>query len=293
MNPDDGELESFLWWMCERQRMWEKKQRDELPLTDDPILKKWHFCNVHRELDSGTQYLLRIVEQADDTAQAELLNILVYRFFNRPRTHERIGGWLPPKVWRPEQTVQILRMTKERGETVFSPAYRVVTEDYGYEDKIGNILYGIIQDEFLPYLDEWTENLLRTPSLEWAHSQLQDLRGVGPFLAYELVTDLNYFWWEDLSECDFVNIGGGAEWGLELIFGTAHEDQVYWLHDRMDELFGEYGLEFPYWEKKSHLTLRDIEHSLCEWRKYRTIEKTGTGHRRYDPTYQDTFDTFV
>lgn len=113
---------------------------------------------------------------------------------------------------------------------------------------------------------------------------LTHLTGIGDFLAYELVTDLNYELL-DFSENDFVNVGPSAEKGIDVIWpGTEdYEDKVTYIVRYFDDLLREYGLEFLYWEEKPGVTARDIEHSFCEFFKEWRVRHQGGRTRRYDP----------
>ena len=290
-------LGEFLWWMCERQRIWHRRHVEEQkpPWTTDEILQEYHFCNIHRELDRGTQYYLDNIRDLNPPTDEDiLLNTIFYRFFNRPETMRTIGWPIPKDKWSPSRVAESLHVVAH-SNPVFSSAYRVTTQAHADADnKIDNIVYGIFRDDILENWDYYTDAILDAPHLQDAWGNLQEIPGVGDFLAYEIVTDLNYIVLP-FSEDDFVNIGPGAEKGLDYIFDEVSEDNLRWLCDNQATLFEEFDLDYPYWEQKSHLTLRDWEHAACEFRKYVEIAEEGAEKRRFDvPDYnQDTFDDFL
>lgn len=263
---DRENLKEFLWWMCERQRIWQRRfqRREEPPWTEDPVLQDYHFCNVYRELDRGTQYYLEEISTAGSEEDI-VFNTILYRFFNRPSTYRRLGGFTPVDEFDVDTAVHNLKVLDE---SVFSSAYRVTTHKWAESDsKIENILYGIIRDDLLENWDTYVDSILNADSLVVAFTTVTDIRGIGDFLGYEIVTDLNY----DLlsfSENDFVNVGPGAEGGLEKIFDDTSKEHIYWVQEKQEELFDLFDLDFPYWSEKPELTLRDFEHSMCEWRKW-------------------------
>jgi len=129
---------------------------------------------------------------------------------------------------------------------------------------------------------------------------------VGTFLGYEIWTDLTYFnfFKQGWSDNDFVNLGPGAIWGLALMSGLEKPQKelregykglgvelTKWLRDTQEYWFNklyEEGLIEPKWEEIAYkeafsntpyLSLRNIEHSLCEFRKYWRL-KQGKGKKR-------------
>lgn len=288
---NDENLDRLLWWMCERQQIWRRRHLYEQPppWTDDEILANYRFCNVHRRLDAGTQYYLDEVDELRNHDEI-LLNTIVYRFFNRPETMRSLGGFQSVDEWDTDLAAESLHVLNQNNP-VFSPAYRVSTQDWvGADNKIDNILYGVIKNDLLNDLGGYVSRIIHADSMEESWERLQDLRGVGPFLAYELVTDLNYTVLP-FTENDFVNIGPGAEQGLEYIFEDIGPHNLRWLREYQEDLFTAHDKQFPYWEEKPELTLRDFEHSACEFATYMGIKRGEQSGRSYDTDdyFQTTF----
>ncbi|WP_136396912.1 nucleotide kinase domain-containing protein [Natrinema thermotolerans] len=286
-------LEEFLWFMCERQRIYERRFIDDQdpPWTDSDVLQEYHFCNVYRRLDYTTQHLLDEVLTRENDRDV-FFNTVIYRFFNRPKTFQSIGGFTPVDRFDPDGMCHALRLYEE-DHPLFSSAYRVTTHSWADSDsKAVNIVKGIIRDDLLANFDYYCESVLEAESMEDAFEVLCELNGVGEFLAYEMVIDLNY---ELLpfSENDFVNIGPGSSSGLMIIFNEVHEDWLHWMVDRQEDLFAEFDLTFPYWEKR--LTLRSFEHALCEYQKFVGIKEQDEVRRKFSPRdhAQDTLEDFA
>lgn len=283
MNTD--QLEKFLGWMCERQKIFKRRfvEDEEPPWTEDEVLREHHFCNVYRELDAGTQYLLEnIVDNSDN--RDVFFNIVWYRFLNNPESYEAAGGFTPVGDFCPPQIVDRLEAWSET-HSVFSPAYRVSAHRFAdSESKIENIVYGIIRDDVIGHLDAYLSDLLHADDMAECFDALKQITAVGDFLAYELLTDLNYSFLP-YTENDFVNVGPGAAKGLDLIFEEPEEDHIWWLMKNQDELFDKYNLDFWYWngDHEKRLTLRDFEHSLCEFQKYVRAQQGEGTVRLFDP----------
>jgi len=121
---------------------------------------------------------------------------------------------------------------------------------------------------------------------------LKKIPGISDFLAYEIWTDLTYFnfFKQGWSDNDFVNVGPGARWGLNIMMGNDTKDflipsedypkLVYLLRDEMPKALEELGLKEEWlkiafkgaYSNVPFLSLRNIEHSVCEFRKYWRIK---------------------
>ncbi len=88
------------------------------------------------------------------------------------------------------------------------------------------------------------------------------------------------------DEDNWVNVGPGAKIGSDLIFPdrkiTPYEQVVHRLRYSQKENFKRLGLDFKYLDGKE-LTLRNIEHSLCEYGKYWKLSNSvGKNRMRFE-----------
>lgn len=294
------ELRSFFEFITERQNIYKRRFIDEepFPWTDDDVMRVYHFCNVYRELDRGTRLVRnRILSQEDD--RDVFFNTIVYRLVNRPKTFDIIGGFTPVDEFDADWVVRQLHVYAQDNK-IFSPAYRISANRFADSDwKIDNVFYGIIRDDLLEYLPEYWMGVVHADSMEIVHKVLTQIRGIGDFIAYEIVTDLNY---ELLpfSENDFVNVGPGAKKGIEIIWGDVrhYETKIEYLVENQEALFDQFDLDFFYCngEHEKRLTLRDMEHSLCEFAKWWRVTHEDGSTRRYelsDHPDQEKMDEFT
>lgn len=302
MDYHDDYMEEFLWWMRERQKIYIKRfvENEDPPWSENEIFQNYHFCNVHRELDYGTMYALDNILLDEYDNEDVLLNTIIYRFFNRPETFDRLGGFTTAEEFDAEVAVETLDLYSKENP-LFSSAYRVTTQEWADADtKHENILVGIIQDDLIANLEEYTARILGADSLEQAFKLTKTIDGVGDFLAYEVVTDLNYRQLP-FSENDFVNVGPGAAQGLYQIFESTEPSKIHWLQENQESLWDEFGTDFPYLREpkfsfqKFTLTCRDFEHSLCEANKFWGIKERDEDRRRFEPRdyQQDSLADFV
>lgn len=284
VGPNGPEIDDtepgFYNYVGKRERIRQRKVIGEMnpPWTSDPILQEYHFCNVKRQYDAGTRFYLKHVAPRSqttfrgETAIAEDLFIwtIIYRLLNYPDSYREIEDLIDGRDTDFEAIVATL---DDREERVFSSAYRVggynATE---YSGKLEQLFYGGLRDDLMPRFDELCEATMYADSLEEANQPLRDVTGFGEFLVFEITTDLNYIWF-DFHEDDFVNVGPGAEKGLDQIYNDVddYEAKLRDLQSKQDEYLPE---DFPY------LTARDIEHSLCEYAKHMRV-KNGGSTRKY------------
>ena len=126
------------------------------------------------------------------------------------------------------------------------------------------------------------DEIKQADSLEEVFNVLLTIDKVGPFYAYEIVCDLVMKGIIPFRLDDWVNCGPGCKTGLDLIFPNrnyiGYDKALHWLRNNQRRFFKKLGLSFPYWKGKE-LSLRNIEHSLCEFSKYWKL-KRGLGRYR-------------
>lgn len=74
-------IRAFFEFVFDRQQVWHRRSRLCLPApwSDDDILRNYRFCNVYRELDGGTQAIVKYLKP-DISPEQKLFNIVAYRF---------------------------------------------------------------------------------------------------------------------------------------------------------------------------------------------------------------------
>lgn len=289
---------AFFEFIYKRHLIWYKRfvLKQEPPWTLDPILQKYKVINMYRELDACTRYLH---DKLKDVKNREkfLLNTAFYRFFNRRRLYESLGIGLLDTL---DDTIkakilQACDRLQKDGKPIFNDAYLISSGEKGTK-KHYSILDNLQATDFHALVREIDQS--KTP--EASLKVIQTIPMVGPFLACEIWTDLSYnnFFPQGWTDNDFVNIGPGAQWGLEIVFALSkpssselHEKLAY-LHKlqetRLPEVHRELGeslswKEIAYTGASSHypfLSLTNLEGALCEFRKYWNL-RNGRGKRRY------------
>lgn len=288
--PSSG-VADFYEYVTKRQQVYVRKEVEgnPPPWTSDPVLREHHFCNIRREWDAGTRFYLQEVvpgaADGPDEACAEDLFIrtVVYRVLNRPESYEEIEHYLNGAESDIEGIVETLREKQAQGKTIFSSAYRLGGPNHTeYDDKLGQLLYGGIRDDLMPRFQKICHDTMFADNFEKANQPLRDVRGLGEFFAYEVTTDLNYVWF-DFDADDFVNVGPGAEDGLERIYSDHIGDYEAMLRELQSEQGRFLPDDFPFMDADPYLTARDIEHSLCEYSKFVRVRNGNGQTRKYKP----------
>lgn len=286
MNPKT--FRRFWRFVNERQLVWRRRfvDKEKAPWTDNPTLQEFQFTNVFRELDRGTLWLTENITSLDDKylpPKEKLFNIILYRLFNHIPTYEFLykdsaGKLIPPhhNEWKWKAQAKALRKWREEGHQVFTSAFTVTGAAFaGSSNKIDNICYLVHEINHFLYKLGWWDAIWNAPTMEEAWKQLRKVRGFGPFLAYEIVIDINYAhrrWGED----KFVNPGPGAKRGINAIYPDINRvpDYVLAMEHLQSVQRKMLPTGFPYTKDVPKLmSKRNIEHSLCEFQKYEKRRK--------------------
>lgn len=278
-------IDGFYKFMEERQRIWYKKEilKLEFPWTDDPILRDYKFCNNCRESDRGSIYLIdRVINNASLTLEEKVFNIFVYRFFNVYGLFENIfESTLNPRTFEVQKYEKILEKAMESNIPIWSNAYIICQaihdRTYGKRGKHIQVLLALkllsIQINEYDYVGELKE--VSSDHIE-ALRKITLVKMVGSFLGGQILLDLTYLGIFKFGGNDFCVIGPGASKGIEMMTGKSlsNQDMIEFCMD----LRKHQGLKLPSdWEiiaykspyhKSQFLSLMNIQHVCCEYRKY-------------------------
>ena len=270
--PNDS-IKRFFLFCKERHAIWHKRflLKEPPPWTEDPILRERKFTNIYRELDRGTVYLW---EHAKSLPRDEMyFAVIAFRYLNNWKIFEQIGG-IPSTSADFERIRQQLRQLRDRGISIFSRAYRTICAipmGAFRVDAYVDLLQRISKNDHVNFLHRAAKD---APTAELFYESFLTLPHVGPFLAYEIYSDIirldpEVKWSED----DFVHIGPGAERGLSYIFKAPYDGV-----EKAKQLRKVQKKYLP--TEFKELTLRNIEHSLCEWGKLCAIQDETQKTRR-------------
>ena len=287
--------DDFWRFVCERQLIWHRRfvLKQPPPWTTNKWLRDYKFTNVYRELDRGSIWLRNHVisywnpSKPIAANQANLVwRIVLYRLLNRVGTFEKVGI---PNFWEwPSEGGEWISSLRalHRKECIFTSAHLTLPTHKEGKSKLTTYREAL-QDLFEKLLTLY-ERICQADSLEQVFNILLDIHCVGPFISYEVCIDLMYANLIPFTENDWANAGPGCRKGIALLF-----PQSFWkkrfleamrdLQREQQQQFLRLGLDFPYYQGKL-LSLRNIEHSLCEYSKYWSLQRgVGKVRQRFQP----------
>lgn len=266
--------ESLFWyWISERHAIYLRRlQGKPKPWTTDPILRDCKFTNPFREHDRGTVWLREnfLQPHREDDPQLVLFNVSWYRMFNWWKTGELLG-WQTD--WPITYVKEKLTYQLAQGHQVFTGAH-IIRSEFG-RPKIDSIVD--VCSNIWSMKDHLVTIARNTRSLQNTFEHLLTIPYIGPFMAYEIVTDLRHTRvLEDATDMySWANPGPGAKRGLERL-GLEWKPDAKAI-EAMQGLLARSRANLPEWVPD--LEMRDIEHSLCEVDKMCRV-KFGGGQPR-------------
>lgn len=274
------QTQSLLNFMHERHSIYIKKEMGRKPpWSKDPILQKYYFCNVYRELDKVTIAIKNYIRKPYAKNNNLWFMLAIARQFNLPSTlfsimNERL--W-PVEKWEPRKIKDLLSHLKDSGEKLYNSAYMITGSGAEGKEK-HHLTIDILTDLWKSRRP--IEEALKQNSLETAWKVFLPFRSWGPFMSYELVTDLRHTRYLNRAKdiYTWANAGPGAVRGLNRLIGVplnskwSRNQSVVQMREILDDVSNR-------WKSSPKLEMRDIEHSLCEFDKYMRCKEGLNGRR--------------
>ena len=240
------EVYDLYWYFAyERQNIFIKKLNGEpYPWTNDEILNTYKFCNSYRVNDRVSQYLLKnvIYNGINYSKETMLFRIILFKLFNKESTWELLKNNLKDITldnFNREEYSKILTNSIERGEKIYNDAYiSCATKAFGYDRKHDNHL-ALLNKMFI--IDKMQDKILKCNNMTDAFNIIKSYPLIGNFMAYQLVTDINYSDIVDWKEDEFTVAGPGSLRGIKKCFisldGMTNEDIIRYMYEHQDEEF--------------------------------------------------------
>ncbi len=274
MKPRPETFYTYWYFAAERQNIFFNKINHITPLTQDPILQQYKFCNTYRASDRVSQFLIKEViysHQYDPISTA--MRVILFRLLNKCETWEYVESQLGEPItirnFSVDRIAKILTKRKEKGKAIYGNAFILAsTEKYASHVKHVNHLRLI---EEICLKTKYINTILSSTSLKQLYLYLHSLPMIGDFMAYQLAIDLNYSDLFQFDEDDFTIAGPGAVRGIAKCFlDTGRKDSEYiiqWMVDHQEELFNKYNLHFKSLCNRRLHTI-DCQGLFCETDKY-------------------------
>jgi hypothetical protein len=270
-------FDTYWRFAVERQEILFRRLRGEpAPWTTDPILAAHKFTNAYRAADRVSQYLIQHVIYGRSYNERDIVfRVLLFKLFNKTETWrllEEAHGELVANRFDVDAIDHTLSAAMRGGAAIYSAAYIMPSGPADLRQPRKHRMHLELLARLLS--DRLPERLVAARSMADAYDMLRSLPGIGPFLAYQFVTDLNYAEHLSFSEMEFVVPGPGARDGIRKCFKNlgdySEADTIRWVADQQGEAFTARGLTFrSLWGRS--LQLIDCQNLFCEVDKYARV----------------------
>lgn len=270
------EIYDLYWYFAnERQNIFIKKLNgDTPPWTNDPILKTYKFCNSYRVNDRVSQYLLKNVIYNGKTYKDEdmLFRIILFKLFNKESTWKLLLKEFKDitlSTFDMKEYSKVLTNAINNNIKIYNDAYiSCATKAFGYDRKHDNHL-ALLNKMFI--IDKVQDKILKCTNMEQAFKIIKSYPLIGNFMAYQLITDINYSNIVDWKEDEFTVVGPGSLRGIKKCFidkgNLSNEDIIRYMYNHQEEEFKRLNLNFKTIGNRK-LQLIDIQNIFCELDKY-------------------------
>ena len=277
-------VDTYLYWIEERESIRRKKEELKLepPWTDDKILQEFKFCQVFREDDRTSRWFREHIRAPLRDRPEVVMATIIFRFFNLIETGRTLLANDLILNWDRERAIQEV---KKQPKWV-TGAYIVKTPNR--MDKVTGVA------ECVSHIWADRKNLIAAlrgmSRLQEAWNYLLRYPYIGPFVAYEIVTDLRHTCIFDCADdiLTWANAGPGAMRGLNRLTGRDlnFSRRTHDWNGEMQELFSICNARLDMSKFEWDFEMREIEGGLCEFDKYSRI-KNGEGRTRSVYNYKE------
>lgn len=270
------EIYDLYWYFaCERQNIFVKKNNGEsAPFTEDPILQEYKFCNSYRVNDRVSQYLLKnvIYNGTKYSDEDMLFRIVLFKLFNKESTWELLMKHFQDitlKTFDMKEYSKVLETAISSGQKIYNDAYiSCANKVFGHNRKHDNHLE-LLNKMFV--IDKVQNKLVKCKTMKEGFDIIKSYPLLGNFMAYQLVTDINYSNVVDWKEDEFTVVGPGSLRGIKKCFISkgkmSNEDIIRYMYEHQEEEFQRLNLDFKRIGNRP-LQLIDCQNIFCELDKY-------------------------
>lgn len=272
-------IESFTDYIVQRQDRWKKKYIDNLPREEHEVFSRYHLCNVYRECDEFSKYIISKCDVIED-----LIDRFVFICYARVSLSKRTSQVL----FSSSDVSRDLQKQRDTGFPIAGAALQpAVLNGLSIVESMVHLHETLMSKEFR----EKAEIIFTSIDDPHALSDFVTMNVplVGKFRSYEIITDLTYLPESHSSENDFIHVGPGSKKNLEMLSEelSLRDDSIDALLFEMKSILRDknfFFLPHEYQGSKNikedeKFTFRTLEDCLCEFRKYENF-LNGRGRRR-------------
>lgn len=263
------DIEAFI---TERMSIWEKHYVQQAPpYTTDPILQKYRFCNMLRELDRQTIAFHTLLNPLRNDFPRWLLNMFYCRMVARPETIEKVGLLSFDKQKNQELYKRLMEHPRPRyGTPYVFPVSVILKSEWPTREKFITQYLPQVIEEIASEIETW-EKISVSEGLE---KLLPKFTFNLYFLWTEVLIDVAYQFPEHLDLYKEFPIGPGSAPTFKKINDTIPPQE---LAVQLGALQTPSGVTYN--QKPILLSAENWEGVGCEYRKYTNLQK-GEGRKR-------------
>lgn len=283
------EVACLLLFIIERQNIWFSKYHNRKELTNNEVMSTQWFTNMYRELDRGTQYFQNCLLKTtlagykpdldgidEDIVKETLWKSVLYRLSNKVQTFKKLGG-IPDVAGFKNFKKGFQRLFDEgsKSNDTRDKAFTAAHQNNGARRYFESL--EVVRRD----LDELTKKIIKEAkkrSAKGVFEVLNSVQGCGNFFAWQILCDLT----ESrvlgaVTDNQWTKLGPGAQMGIRMVFDNLPSTKGELKYTRLlrdlcapsgsKSGFRVLGLEFPAFLNKP-LSLKNVEHALCEYSKY-------------------------
>lgn len=271
------------------------------PWTTDPVLRDNRFCNIYRELDTVSVWIIDNIIRKQEKNPTLGIQLALARLINWPDTMQELmneGVW-PIEKWKWQDCYDVLEARRRREEKVITGAY-IVNSIFpkGFDPGTrGNTKVHYIPRFGIDPLWKDRKNLEQAfrSTMENGVRTLSKHHGWAAFMSYQVIVDLSYskHWLGSSSDLNtFTSPGPGTRKGQQFlttgVLGKSSSFQG--VQEQMEAGRQEFNSRMAKLVPKklqtgdfktgfAPLTMSNYSNSLCEFSKWMAVS-TGTGQMR-------------
>lgn len=267
-------LDKIYPFMSERMSIWNKRQAAITPpYTSDPVLSKFRFCNIYRELDKQTIELHSLLKKFEDDFDIWLLNALFCRMLCSTVTLSKVGFLNYDPINNKQVIDRLLALPRPKYGVAYIFPISLIGKA-GYENRENFF------SDYLPQKSKSCANVIRNFDKK---SVVEALENILPtfglnfrFHWTEVLIDVAYQYPQYIDLFKSFPIGPGSLPTMLRLSTTISPEDVC-LHLITEEVKA-----FPYLTYEGAgvwLSAESWEGIGCEFRKYTNLS-SGSGRRR-------------
>jgi len=270
-------LDRYVATALERHRIYKKKMNhDQRPWTEDPILDKFRFCNIFRQYDKCSLWMINNIVRKSRNLEQLWPAVIAYRYISSYNMYKELAN----------RCVDLFDMKQ-----VHSTMIDIVHEGMKFNGcflrnpKIKGGWSPIVHVPFLLIreirVDGRLPSVVSRQSFENLTKYLIQFSATSGFMAHQYACDLEYsVFFDPTDKQTYATMGPGSKQGMNLLLDRnrkAPMKQDEWLkyaRELRTFLAEAFKWEFP----EEEISMQDVQNWLCEFQKYSkylTMEKTG------------------